>query len=162
MNQYCIIQIRNGLKISSYQVYKVMPNISGKIELKYLVLKIERRCSFIDEISSVKPLLLSIFNIIMFHLQPTPLSLSKISCISEEKTVICTCITWYRIYIWSIAIACQVPDSLRASSKMKKFHFILWLLGGRNRCPYLFITFICTYILFHVMIITFFLWDIKI
>ena len=65
-----------------------------------IVLKIERRCSFTNEIKNIKEVfllnifrgisppsmffisfvklqLLSIFNIIMFHLKPTPHSLSK-------------------------------------------------------------------------------------
>ena len=46
--------------------------ITGLKDIEFL-LKIERRCSFTDELH-----LLSIFNIIMFHLKPTPLSLSKI------------------------------------------------------------------------------------
>ena len=59
--------------------YNGTPVTFTTMYMKWLnILKIERWCSFTDHFSSAKLHLLSIFNIIMFHLKPTPLSLSKI------------------------------------------------------------------------------------
>ena len=103
--------VNTNIKSLSHILHTFLLRESGVgFRWNMIILKIERRCSFTDEIknwvkkllmffiSSVKLHHLSIFNIIMFHLKPTPLSLSKIVNVHEKSSFL---LLFFEISKWA-------------------------------------------------------------